>query len=332
MGYYPPRVTYLSEMLKIILLLFISIAPLFISAVAQESVMTKSAMNYIDAFQRGETFSKPIEGLVKNGQLELDTVKVFKDSLASASNEVRENIVRLLVALGTQINPQSAEGFYDIRQIQIIALLVGPALSKDDAAFDVAMEALRKRVSPPLLAQFGDSILKTLEMHPSGSAFLLVAKAKPKGGEKLVGELSILPKWQSYEAVKIARAALGDELLEDKYIDAVKMVNDGVELNEALWSLALIGTNKSLKAIAEQLRTPLTIDRPGAYENSVRLDVLDALIYNFPGQPVLSASRIVADEDYQAAEDFCTKTLGVVYTEPRPPFMTVRPYPIPLPP
>ena len=65
-------------------------------------------------------------------------------------------------------------------------------------------------------------------------------------------------------------------------------------------------------------------------EKSVRLNVLEALLYNFPDQPVLYPNNINSEADYTAAERFCTATLGVVYRNPPPPFLKYRAFPIPL--
>jgi hypothetical protein len=65
-------------------------------------------------------------------------------------------------------------------------------------------------------------------------------------------------------------------------------------------------------------------------EKSVRLSTLEALLYNFPDQPVLYPNNIIDASAYTAAEQFCIATLGVTFTTPPPPFLTYRPFPIPL--
>jgi hypothetical protein len=54
---------------------------------------------------------------------------------------------------------------------------------------------------------------------------------------------------------------------------------------------------------------------------SARLKVLEALLYNFPDAPVLYPNNINQDSDYRAAEQFCTRTLGVRYEGAPPPFL-----------
>ena len=96
-------------------------------------------------------------------------------------------------------------------------------------------------------------------------------------------------------------------------------------------SLGLIGTPVTLKAVAERLRTPLTTEVPHAFERSDRLSALEALLYNYPNEPVLYPNNIVTEANYQDAERFCEKTFGVTYKTPPPPFMTIRGYPMPVP-
>ena len=100
-------------------------------------------------------------------------------------------------------------------------------------------------------------------------------------------------------------------------------------LTEALRSLSLIGTPRSLKVIAEQLRTPF-ISSPSSHSYSTRLSVLDALSYHYPEQDIFYSSSIWDDSNYAEAEDFCIKHLGAVYSTPRPPFLTRIPFPMPL--
>ena len=46
------------------------------------------------------------------------------------------------------------------------------------------------------------------------------------------------------------------------------------------------------------MRTPLIFDLVGAYKKTVRLNVLEALLYNFPDQFILYPNNIKSDADY----------------------------------
>jgi hypothetical protein len=247
---------------------------------------------------------------------------------------VREKIVRLLVDLGKRTDPLTPKGADVLRNPQILAVLAGPGLAKPDLGRQAAIDALRRFSLPADLAGFGDAFAKALQEAPTEDCFLLVAKAKPPQARALIYRLAESPRWDKTEAAQVARAALGDTKIEGEFLTRAKKAeaaSDGKALADAIATLGLVGTQTSLKAVAERLRTPLTIELKGTYIKSVRLDVLEALLYNFPDQPVLYPNNIVKEQDYLAAEQFCTQTLGVVYNTPEPPFLTYYGYPIPAP-
>lgn len=296
--------------------------------------MSQSARAAIAALERSEDVRASWPGLVVNGQPDPETVVALGDELAVAGPEMREKIVRLLVDLGRSTDALTPRGVDVIRHRHIIELLSGPGLAKPDLGREAAMDALRKLVTHADLASFGEAYVKSLESAPSEEAFLLVAKAKPLAAKPVVDRLASLPRWKPVEAARIARAALGDIAIESEFLliaNNAEAASDGKALARALGTLGLIGTAGTLKAVAERLRTPITVLVPNASEESVRLSVLGALLYNFPDHPELYPNNIITDEDYAAAERFCTTTLGVTYTKPRPPFMKYRPFPIPLP-
>lgn len=292
--------------------------------------MPTNAQEYIDAFLRGEDFTRPSIGVIVGGQPDGAALQLLGQELAVANPSVREKIVALLVDMGLRTDPLTPKGAEVLRHPQIIALLAGAGLARPDLGREAAMDVLRKLVTQTDLARFEDAFVKALGDAPTEEAFLLVAKAKPQKAKVLVDRLAKSPEWKEVEAAKIARAALDAKDVEDEILAAAEAATDGNALARALLPLALMGTPRSLKAIAERLRTPLTIHIPGAFEKSVRLNVLEALLYNFPDQPVLYPNNIIYEADYTAAERFCTQTLGVTYKTPPPPFLTYRGYPIPL--
>jgi hypothetical protein len=297
-----------------------------------EDSMPKTAQEYIAAFERGDDFTPPSTGLIVNGQPDLAALEVLGRSLATADASAREKIVRLLVDLGRRTDPLTPRGADVLRHPKILELLAGPGLAKPDSAREAAMDSLRHLGTFPDLKHFGDSFMKALTDAPTEEAFLLVAKAKPSVGKDRVERLASLPEWKSVEAAKIGRAALGDKDAEDTFLaDASKAeeTSNGRMLADALSKLGLIGTPRALRAIAERLRTPLIFEIPGAFEKSIRLDVLQALLYNFPDQPELYPNNIISEADYTVAEHYCERTLGVKYTVPPPPFLTYRGYPSP---
>jgi hypothetical protein len=303
-------------------------------AIAPRPVSSATAMphrvhDYLEAFGKGEDFQPPSTGLIVNGQPDAASLQVLAQALDSKPADVREQIVALLVDLGVRTDPSTAAGAEVLRHKEILRTLVEHALQPADLGREAAMDALRTLVRGEDLAPYGARLTQELRAAPSQEAFLLVAKAKPASAAGLVGTLVHTPAWANVEAARIAHAALGDTATEDEFLAQERAASTGQELAIALESLGLIGTERSLKAVARRLRSPLIITLPGAYEKSVRLNVLDALRYNYPDHPELYPNNINDDSDYAAAEQFCSRKLRVEYTEARPPFLAYFGHPIP---
>ncbi|MBK8010588.1 MAG: hypothetical protein IPK13_04520 [Deltaproteobacteria bacterium] len=297
------------------------------SAICQTTenpTMPTNAQDYIAAFRRGEDFAPPAKGVFVGDQPDAAALQLLGQELAVAKPAVRENLVKLLVDMGLRTDPLTPKGTEVLRHPEIVELLARPGLARPDMGREAAMDALRTLVAQPDLAPFENAFVKALSDAPTEEAFLLVAKAKSQKAKTLVDRLANSSEWKNVEAAKIARAALGDQDVENEFLAAADVAQDGKALAQALGSLALIGTPRSLRAIAKRLRTPLTIEVPGALEKSLRLNVLEALLYNFPDQPVLYPNNIIREADYTAAERFCTQALGVTYKDPSPPFLTYR--------
>jgi hypothetical protein len=290
-----------------------------------------SATEYIAAFQRGERFAPPAVGIVTAGRPDGIALRQLAAALAAGTGRERENIVALLLDAAGQAEPRPPAGTAALGNAEVIDLLAGPGLARADGAREAVMDALRKRVAAAELAPHGEAFVRALEAAPSQEAFLLVAKAKPVSLADRVDRLARSPKWDGVMEARVARAALGDRDVERDFLhaaDAADAAHNAGALADALPPLGLVGTDRCLRAVAARLRTPLVIDMPGAYQKSVRLDVLQALAYDYPAEPALNPNSINAESDYTAAERFCTRALGVTYEQPVPPFMTFRGDPI----
>lgn len=299
----------------------------------KRTTMSQSAQDYIAAFKRGDDFTPPAKGVFVNGQPDDGALQVLGKELATADPNVREKIVLLLVDMGRISDPLTPRGADAVRHRGILDLLAGPGLAKPDLGREAALEQLRKRANQGDLARYETAFTNALAEEPTNEAFLLVAKAKSQKAKDLVERLIKLPRWENLEAAKIARAALGSKEDEDQFLAVLAAAKDGAALEKALRPVGLIGTPRSLRVIAELLRTPMTVEVGGSSEGinlkSVRLSVLDALAYNFPEEPSVYPNNINYDEDYRNAERFCTDRLGVVYKTPPPPFFKYGSFPQP---
>jgi hypothetical protein len=318
-----------------------------------------NAQDYLTFFrQGGEHYDSPPTGLMNGSRPNPAAMKALGAALLTDNEEVRTKIIRLLREASYLDNR------YELRQPEIIALLVGPGFARPDSARSDAMGLLLRYASASTLARHGAALLKELQQRPDETLFLLIAKAKPKGAWQEVQRLSALPEWSLSgsrgETLRIARAALGDTQLEDEYLDALKRANSraleegamprspeffapasplegkpvilGVG-EQGLWSHLgppmYIGTRRSLQAVCRYLRSPLIIHIPGLEDRSIRLTVMQILSSAFPEQrDLLDPSNVLSDADYLRAEAFCERATGVRYDDlPRPEFFTSRPYP-----
>jgi hypothetical protein len=304
--------------------------------------MSTAADHYLEAFRRGEEFRGPSTGLVVGGALHAPSGRMMQgqpdpaaiaqlsQELTSGSVFVRLNVVALLVDVGLQVDPGRPAGTEALRNKEIIEILVKGGLGKRDAAREATMDALRKLARPADLRPWTARFVQELEGKPSKDGLLLVAKAKGIGAKPFVEELARSPDWQKQESLKIAQAALGNRAVEDEFVRQTAQANeakDSRQFMQSLAPLAMIGTRTSLAALARYLRTPLTFLVPGALEKSLRLSVLEALLYHYPDRPELYPNNIRTEADYKAAERLCSQELGLTYDMPAPPFMTYRPFP-----
>ena len=290
------------------------------------------ATEYIRQFELGQTFKAPAQGLTDRSSPDPRAVQTLAEHLGSADAHTRENIVSLLANLGSQTDPLQPEGAEVVRDEGILDALTGPGLATPDAGREAAMDALRKLATVDDLRKRGDLITNALVETPTEEAFLLAAKAKPPAAKEPVEELADKDEWKGVEAVEIAKAALGDESLEAKFIEAVaeaEAAGDAEAFTRSIGTLGLIGTPRCLTEIGSRMRTPIVFEVPGAFEKSARLNVMEALLYNFPDRPILYPNNVATDADYLAVERFCETQLGVTFEQPRPEFLTYFGHPIP---
>ncbi len=296
--------------------------------------MAKTAQDYIDAFRRGEDFSRPVEGLVRNYQVNRVALPVLTKELAAGTPEVREKLVRLLEEMALEANVPAPGKLPVIQDPAIIKALLTEGLAKDDAASDAVVRTLCNEARPADLAKYHDVYMKILAGPQATSVLYLVAKAKVLQARGLVEKMAASPEFKDLEGVKIAQAALGNTSVEDTFIAAAREAEkkappapknrfydvgdarDGEALVEQLKLLGMIGTRRSLLAVCSYARSPLKTYLPDYWERSVRKDAFRAIAYNFPDERVLTNTN--ESKDYAAAERFCTEHLGATFEGPTP--------------
>jgi len=301
-------------------------------------IAQNNARMYIEAFRKGQDFIEAnseiqnahegielLQELFVGGKLDAGVVKMLEAELTTGGEEMREAIVEMLgdVAKADPLKPKYT---LQLRSPEIIGLLAGPVLAKSDGARFDAMRLMSDRMTVADLAPHGKAITRALIVDPDERAFLLVAKAKPPQAKKVVWELYKTDRWNKNKYARIAWAAYGNKEIEDEFIEQANEAEkkcDGKWLGASLMSLAQIGTRSSLRAVAKRMRSPIIFDKDCPM--SVRLEVMDALSYAYPDEAALESFKVRSIEDYRAAEKFCTRKLGVRYTQPEPEYLGIWP-------
>ncbi|MDR2207542.1 MAG: hypothetical protein LBE22_00995 [Azoarcus sp.] len=285
----------------------------------------KNAQDFIEFFREGGKYydKQYLPNLMTDNRPDPEAMRVLGEALATDTRDVRRKIIALLKDIGNLEYPK-----YELRTPEVIDLMIGPGFAKLDAARSDAMGLLSERASTATLSRYGDVFLKELKENPERISFLLIAKAKPRGAWKEVDRLSRLPERKDDPGIRIARAALGDTEIEDKYIDDAKQKEDAGDakgLVKAFKPLVYIGTQRSLRAVCQRMRSPLVVVH-SSWETSMPYEVAKALLYAFPEDADLLSLRTTKDgEEFTQVEAFCTKKVGAKYGGiPRPRFFTSR--------
>lgn len=297
---------------------------------ANYTAAEQAALHYIEQFKAGKSFTPPATGIVLNNEIDSGALHMLAEHLLSEDADTRENIVNLLADAAIRADTLYGKGVAVIRDLNVITAIARAGLTRPDLARERSAEVLRTNVETQNLKSTERFVLNALKLKPTDEVFLLAAKVKPEGAENLVEPLIQSAGADNNGALQILRAALGNKdsyMLFVNRLNTAKQAGDALAFAEVIDQLGKIGTSQSLHLVASELRTPLVIDKPNLYKKSARLDVLLALIYNFPGNPLLNPNNIRSAQDYLNAEKFCSHQFDVVYTAPQPPFLTFEGYP-----
>lgn len=290
------------------------------------------ALSYVKSFEQGADFSPPSEGLIRNEKIAEEALSVLKKHLAEGEIGMRENIVSLIIDTALQIS-LSKNGTEYIDDVDVLNILVFEGTQINDSVKENVLDAVRKLTKKEDLLPYHQRFIHLLQENASGEMLLLIAKAKVSNAKNTVAEIAARSEWQNNEPAEIAQAALGEDNITNEYINKAQIAHDKQQIEEFIeyiGVLSLIGTYDALAAMSEYMRTPLIIDKVGAYKKSVRLNIMDALRYHFPNQSILYPNNVNDMQDYIAVEHFCTEKFSTYYSQPQPPFMTYFGYPTPI--
>lgn len=284
------------------------------------------AEEQLQRFRQGERFKEAGTTFLVEGKPDPQALGTFIEALRVEKEPVREQAARALVTTGYAADPLHQAGVRLLRDERIVSALIEHGLSKQGPTRDYVLQVLQESVPAGLLQAHGVRLVEALR-QPSNELLLIIAKAKIPEARPTVEALAGVQEWAGSEELEIARAALGDTALQQRYIDAFLKEKDPEKKAQLAGPLGWIGTQAALRALASEMRTPLVIEVPMALRRSVRLDVMAALSYNYPDKLILYDNAIQDDEGYARVERFCEETFGIQWKTPRPPFLTVEGFP-----
>jgi hypothetical protein len=296
-------------------------------SLGKEDQVVRRVGEQIDRFRRGEEFRGGAEAFMVDGQPDPKVLRVLQDALSTEHEPVREQVAKLLVAIGRQSDPLYRSGGRLVRNQQILRILVDRGIFGATPTRDDCLEVLHWSVPADLLREYSETLISNLRQWPDNTILLVVAKAKPPSARAVVAELMRSPRWAENENVRIAKAALGDQSAEKSFVGPFLATQDPKKKQELAKQLGFIGTKSALEILASQMRTNLILEVPMVYRRSVRLDVMAALSYNFPDRTFLYDNAVVDDSGYARVEQFCEETFGTKWQSPRPPFLTIQGFP-----
>lgn len=276
----------------------------------------------VERIREGERVEGDVRVFLKDGKLSPEAAKVFAAALGKAPEEERERLVQGLAEVGRLGDPLHQPGVRLLRDAGAIAVLVEEGLKRAGTARDAALDALLEGVPPEILKPHGAALAADLKARPGTTALLVAAKAKAAAARPVVQALA-----SREEAAEIARAALGDAAVEQRFIREFLEAREPERKAALAKTLGYVGTPAALKVLAGEMRTELAVEMPMISRRSVRVDIVAALSFAFPDKTFLWDNAVKNDEGYARIEAFCEQTFGVRWTKPRPRFLWVEGFP-----
>ena len=281
----------------------------------------------LERFRQGEQFRGSVDVYVTNGHPDPKALELLKEALHTEPETVREQVVKILVAIGKQTDPLHPKGGNIIRNRTILAILIDSGLARPGTVRDYCLEALLRSVPSALLKEHGATLTENIKQWPDATGLLVLAKAKPQEAVPFINELMQSPDWIDTRETSIAGAALGDSKVEQKFITEFLGTTNPEQKAALARDLGFIGTQPALYALAGEMRTNLIIEMPMVSLRSVRVDIMAALSYVFPDKPFLYDNAVFDDSGYARVEAFCEEQFGVIWKTPRPRYLTIEGFP-----
>ncbi len=277
------------------------------------------------------------KSFVKQRQSELrEIVRISKDPLkAEASNALErldqsQDPLQLLVALGhaAQSGPDTI-GF--LRQDAIVACLVQGLLHPQGEVRRYSLNELDDYVLPSEYCPYVHALIAAYPKNQSRALMRMIGACRSPEGDAFLRDLRGRLQAQQDDLPEEVQAKLGYPGVEASLIARFHAETNCVEKGKLALKLGYVGTTNTLRALAEEMRCPLTVD-PGA---SVRAMIVRAFgrampqsrLFNEEYNTAARSGSLDEEDKYIArVEKWCGQTFGVQWQRERPKIRLVMPF------
>jgi len=308
------------------------------AALAQSQPPRKITMNVPTAMAR--LASGRVLNTVETMALgtEPGAVAALGAALRDAPADLRQKGVSLMTDLGRVRVPPEGPVRERPGPIVVVPEVVDfLVLALTDADADVRRKAgvvLAGLVPGDLLQPRAPAIIEALKRHPTidGALIVLGKTATPAARTLLDAEPAF--RQAPPEDMEMVRARLGDAKSEDAVI--VAYLSARAPQDKALQArrLGYVGTDRAVRLLARDVRTPDTYAWIDAALRSMRVHVIEGLHLAYMREPVFWMPFMPPGDDsyYERVEGWLAKQLGVQWDQPRPPFLYQQDAPMAVPP
>ena len=267
-----------------------------------------------------------------------DAVTALAQALRKGSDPVRERGIGLMVDLGrVKVAPKGRVQERPGPIIDSPAVVDFLVAALNDASAEVrrkAAVALAGLVPSDLLRTHASAVITSFERHPqTDGALVLLGKTETREALAFIDSHPEV-RQSSAEDVEMVRARLGNHQAEDAVIVAyVSAATAKVKAQQAR-RLGYIATDRAVRLLARDMRTPETYAWIDAAKRSMRVHVIEGLHLAYLREPVFWKPFLPPQDDsyYQEIEDWLTAKLDVRWDNPRPPFLYQQSAPMAMPP
>ena len=266
-----------------------------------------------------------------------DAVTALAQALRKASEPVRERGIGLMVDLGrVKVAPKGRVQERPGPIIDSPAVVDFLVSALNDSSAEVrrkAAIALAGLVPADLLRTHTNAVITSLERHPqTDGALILLGKTESREALAFIDSHPEV-RQSSAEDVEMVRARLGNHQAEDAVIIAYISAGTAKVKAQQARRLGYIATDRAVRLLARDIRTPETYAWIDAAKRSMRVHVIEGLHLAYLREPVFWKPFLPPQDDsyYQEIEDWLTAKLDVSWDNPRPPFLYQQSAPMAMP-